>query len=85
MTKRAGIIKMKFTFTSVFIERFKGHCVSLSLRNLKNLKFTWITRGSCRSVVACTCNPVTLETEFRNGVGSTPVGGNSPSIGGWVL
>ena len=26
-------------------------------------------------VVACTCNPATLETEFRNGVGSMSVGG----------
>ena len=33
----------------------------------------------------CTCNPATLETKFRNGVGSIPVGGNSPSIGGWVV
>ena len=37
-----------------------------------------------RGVVACTCNPATLEAEFRNGVGSIPVGGNSPSIGGWI-
>ena len=36
-------------------------------------------------VVACTCNPATLEAEFRNGVGSVPVGGNSPSIGGWIV
>ena len=33
-------------------------------------------------VVACTCNPATLEAEFRNGVSLIPVGGNSPSIGG---
>ena len=36
-------------------------------------------------VVACTCNPATVEAEFRNGVGSIPVGGNSPSIGGWIV
>ena len=36
-------------------------------------------------VVACMCNPATLEAEFRNGVGSIPVGGNSPSIGGWIV
>ena len=36
-------------------------------------------------VVACTCNPATLEAEFQNRVGSIPVGGNSPSIGGWIL
>ena len=36
-------------------------------------------------VVACTCNPATLEAEFRNGVGSVPVGRNSPSIGGWIV
>ena len=36
-------------------------------------------------VVTCTCNPATLEAEFRNGVGSIPVGGNSPSIGGWIV
>ena len=33
-------------------------------------------------VVACTCNPAAFEAEFRKGVGSIPVGGNSP-IGGW--
>ena len=32
-------------------------------------------------VVACTCNLASLEAEFRNSVGSIPVGGNSPSIG----
>ena len=36
-------------------------------------------------VVACTCNPATLEAEFRNGVVSIPVGGNSPSIGEWIV
>ena len=36
-------------------------------------------------VVACTCNPATQEAEFRNGVGSIPVGGNSSSIGGWIV
>ena len=35
--------------------------------------------------VACTCNPATLEAEFRDGVGSIPVGGNSPLIGGWIV
>ena len=36
-------------------------------------------------VVACTCNSATLEAEFRNAVGSISVGGNSPSIGGWIV
>ena len=36
-------------------------------------------------VVLCTCNPATLEAKFRNGVGSILVGGNSPSIGGWIV
>ena len=36
-------------------------------------------------VVACTCNPATLEAEFWNRVGSITVGGNSPSIGGWIV
>ena len=35
-------------------------------------------------IVACTCNLATLVTEFRKGVGSIPVVGNSPSIGGWI-
>ena len=26
-----------------------------------------------------------LEAEFRNGDGLIPVGGNSPSIGGWIV
>ena len=37
------------------------------------------------SVVACTCNPATLEAEFWNGVGLIPVGDNSPSISGWIV
>ena len=32
-----------------------------------------------------TFNPATLEAEFRNVVGSIPVGGNSPSIGEWIV
>ena len=36
-------------------------------------------------VVTCTYNPVTLEHEFRNGVGSIPIGGNGPSIRGWIM
>ena len=41
--------------------------------------YTWL------DVVACTCNPATFEAEFGNGVGSIPVLGNSPSIGGWIV
>ena len=36
-------------------------------------------------VVACACNPATLETGFWNGVRSIPVGGNTPSIGGCIV
>ena len=35
--------------------------------------------------MACTCNSSTSEAEFWNGVGSIPIGGNSPSIGGWIV
>ena len=31
-------------------------------------------------VVACTCNPPTLEAEFRNGAVAVPVGANILSI-----
>ena len=41
--------------------------------------------GISTGVVGWTCNPATLEAEFWNGVGSIPVGGNSPSIGGWIV
>ena len=41
--------------------------------------------GMQPGVVACTCNSATLEAEFWNGVGSIPVGGNSPSVGGWIV
>ena len=40
---------------------------------------------SSPGVAVCTCKPATLETKFRNGVGSIPVGGNSPSIGWWIV
>ena len=36
-------------------------------------------------VVACTCNPATLEAEFQKGVSSMPVEGESPSFGGWTV
>ena len=39
---------------------------------------------SIPGVVVCTCNPATLEVDFRNGVGSIPVGGNSLT-GGWIV
>ena len=29
--------------------------------------------------------PATLKAEFRNGVGSIPAGGNSPSKDGWIV
>ena len=32
-----------------------------------------------------TCNPVTLEAEFRVGVDSIPVEGKCPSIDGWTV
>ena len=40
---------------------------------------------STLGVVPCTCNPATLDAEFWNRVGLIPVGGNSPSIGGWIV
>ena len=46
-------------------------------------KYKYIVR--MLGVMTCTCNPATLEAEFRNGVSSIPVGGNSPSIGWWIV
>ena len=43
----------------------------------------WIW-ASKSGLVAYICDPVTLDIEFRNGVGSAPVSGNNPSIGGWL-
>ena len=42
-------------------------------------------QGLKPGVVACTCNPATLEAKFRNGVASIPVGSNSPWICGWIV
>ena len=39
--------------------------------------FRLTIKVGCRGI---TCNPVTLEAEFRRGVGSIPVGDNSSSI-----
>ena len=36
-------------------------------------------------VVACTCNPATLEAKFRYAVASIPADGNSLSIVGWIV
>ena len=44
-----------------------------------------INLGKMPGVVTCTCNATTLEAEFRNGVGSIPFVGNSPSTGGWIV
>ena len=33
--------------------------------------------------MGCNFNSATMEAEFRSGVDSTAVGGNSPSIGGY--
>ena len=35
-------------------------------------------------VVVCSCNPATFMAEFQNDVDLIPVGGSSPSIGGWI-
>ena len=49
-------------------------------------KLGWMKENSWSMyLVTCTCNPATLKAEFPNGVGSMPVGGNSPSIGGWIV
>ena len=54
-------------------------------------EFKWVKvfkngpRKICGRLVACTCNPASLKVEFRNGVDSILVGGNSPSIGGWIV
>ena len=37
------------------------------------------------NVVACTCNPATLKTEFRSGASTIPVGDNSPLIDRWIV
>ena len=37
------------------------------------------TKKLLPGLVACICNPATLEAEFRNCVDSIPVGGNSPA------
>ena len=48
---------------------------------LENVKkpLVWIL---VQGVVACTCNPAVLESEFRHDVCSIPVVGNSPLTGG---
>ena len=35
--------------------------------------------------VACSGNLANLQTEFQNGVGSTPVRVNSPSVSEWIV
>ena len=56
--------------------------IEFRLTTLKPLHAKWLVQPG---VVACTCNLATLEAKFRNGVGSSPVKGNSPSIGGWTV
>ena len=53
--------------------------------SLKMLKQILQARYFQSDVVACTCNSATEEAEFWNGVGSIPLGGNSPLIGGWIM
>ena len=58
--------------------------VQLLLRHPVDAK--WVPEQNRQpSVMACTCNSATLESEFRNGVGSIPVEGNSHLIGWWIV
>ena len=54
----------------------------------RNILFYMFTVRTCRFedvVVICTCNAATLEAKLRNGVDSILIGGNSLSIGGWIV
>ena len=64
-------------------ERFSPSGVCYLILAFYNLLLSGLSWGS-PGVVACTCNPATLEPKYWNVVGSIPVGGNSPSIGGWT-
>ena len=64
-------------------ERFLPSGVYYLILVFYNLALSGLSWGS-PGVVACTCNSATLEAKYRNVVGSIPVGGNSPSIGGWT-
>ena len=52
-------------YTSIYLVLLLGHHHNRIVSRVKG-------------VVACTCNPATLEAKFQNGVGSILVGGNSP-------
>ena len=45
----------------------------------------WYVTAIYPDAVACTYNSATLETKFPGGIGSVPVVGNSPSLGGWIV
>ena len=55
-------------------------------KSLFKIKLQALLRCSVtKGLVACICNSATFETEVRNGVGLILVGGNSPSIGEWIV
>ena len=58
---------------------------SVGAENYYIRTFIQINPSTQPGVVAGTCNPATLEIEFRNGVGSIPVVGNNPSTGEWTV
>ena len=50
-----------------------------------SLKLTYLAIVVYPTIVACICNPATLEAKFWKSVGSMPVKGNSSLIGGWIV
>ena len=56
-----------------------------AMKELKSLELLHKPLIETTSVVARTCNSATLKAEFRNRVGLASVGGNSPSICGWIV
>ena len=56
-----------------------------AMKELKSLELLHKPLIEATSVVARTCNSATLKAEFRIRVGLAPVGGNSPSICGWIV
>ena len=60
------------------------HCFFFQLVLSLHTIFHWRKRFG-PGVVACTCNPATLEAKSWNSPTSISVGHNIPSIGGWIV
>ena len=65
---------------------FRAGFLGKNVRNFLGKTFRGLRpKSALGSCIIYYWNPLSSEAEFRNSVGLIPVGGNSPSIGRWIV